>query len=144
MIVFIAMNVSEKQPEILVVTGPIDNGHNFPTTQHTTTNKQWNSSQRKQQSLQLRGRENGALLMAIAEAYVTCVRVSQCDFFCKFYTFAEATWSIMDRFYNVNRYDIKYTMTINIDVEHISTTSVLFNYFLLLFNYYASILFADV
>ena len=67
------MNVSEKHREILVVTAPIDNGHNFPTTQHTTTNKQWNSSQRKQQSLQLRGRENGALLMAIAEAYVTCV-----------------------------------------------------------------------
>ena len=64
-------------------------------------------------------------------------------FFGTFYTVAEATWSIMDRFYNVNRQDIKYTMTTNIDVEHISSTSVLFNYFLLLFNYYASIFFAD-
>ena len=35
-------------------------------------------------------------------------------------------------------------MATNIDVEHISTTSVLFNYFLLLFNYYASILFENV
>jgi len=35
-------------------------------------------------------------------------------------------------------------MTTNIDVEHISTTSVQFNYFLLLFNYYVSILFVDV
>ena len=50
----------------------------------------------------------------------------------------------MDHFYDVNRHDIKYTITNNIDVEHISTTSVLFNYFLLLFNYYASILFADL
>ena len=47
------------------------------------------------------------------------------------------------RFYGIDGHDIKYTMTTNIDVEHISSTSVLFNYFLLLFNYYASILFAD-
>ena len=119
------MNEATKQTAITTVQWCSDNQHhNFPTTQHTTTNEQWNSSRRKQQSLRLRCRENGYLLMAIAEAYVTCVRVSQWDFFCKFYTFAEATWSIMDRFYNVNRYDIKYTMTINIDVEHISTTSI--------------------
>ena len=34
------------------------------------------------------------------------------------------TWSIMDRFYGINGHDIKYTMITNIDVEHISTTSV--------------------
>ena len=50
----------------------------------------------------------------------------------------------MDLFYGIDGHDIKYTMTTNIDVEHISTTSVQFNYFLLLFNYYASILFVDV
>ena len=62
---------------------------------------------------------------------------------CKFHTTVASKMIETGHFYGIDGHDIKHTTTINIDVEHISTASVLFNYFLLLFNYYTSILFAD-
>ena len=122
-IVFIAMNKANSDHYL----------YNDARTTNTITFRLLNTQRQMNNGIQVDANSNhcdrgvGKMVIYWWRLRKRTLRVSVCRngiFFCKFYTFAEATWSIMDRFYNVNRYDIKYTMAINIDVEHISTTSI--------------------